>query len=245
MKVAVVTPVYQPNYEHLQKCIQSVVNQTHHDCFHVIVNDGSDQLSENIDSSVHCIQLPHNFNDFGDSPRAIGTLYAFAKGADAVCFLDDDNWYLPDHIAHLIETQKRHNTPFVSSLRMLASFEGDIFGPCMESDGYHFCDTNAMFFMREVANIAMSWWETPPELHVIGDRVMWDNIVSSNIRFSCTDKPTVVYRTRFAHHYKLYGKAIPEDAIDGSYISAQSAKIEELQQRAKEFAQKNFIGNKN
>ncbi|VUD66044.1 hypothetical protein TDB9533_03490 [Thalassocella blandensis] len=241
MKVAVVTPCFSSETTHLKQCINSVQQQTYSNILHILINDGGHPLPKFNSPNLETIDFSRNFNDYGDSPRAIGAFYAFARGVDAVCFLDSDNWFLPEHLESLVKLQQRLQIPFVSSYRLLASVNGDIMGPCGESDGFHFCDTNTMFFTREISSLATSWCDIDSDQHAIGDRLIWDKIVSSGINISCTDLPTVVYRTRFIHHYEFFNTEIPESAVNGSHIAAFLDQIETLQNRAAILAKRSFI----
>src|SRR5690554_4894549 len=77
MKVAVITPYHEPSSPYLRVCIDSVTSQTHTDVFHVLIGDGCTLPPNLAHTSLHNIPLPRRLNNYGDSPRSIGVVYAF------------------------------------------------------------------------------------------------------------------------------------------------------------------------
>lgn len=233
MKVAIVTPYHDPNSPYLKQCAESVRGQIHGDNLHILVGDGckTEKLQEH--SKLLHIQLSKNIGDYGDSPRSLGAIYAFSLGADAVAFLDSDNWFAPDHIDSLIELHRETQADVLTSFRNLTHLDGSILGVCPESDGQTFCDTNCMLFTRRAKTIAASWWTIPPELHAIDDRIIWDRILKSRLHVACTGRPTVNYRTAFAFHYRHFGLEPPPEAKSGQDIGDLQPFLDVLYMRAR------------
>ncbi|MDG2287090.1 MAG: glycosyltransferase family A protein [Alphaproteobacteria bacterium] len=101
MKIFVVTPYFEEPIEWLRECHESVMRQTV-PCTHVMIADGNPRPE--IDNwPVAHIVLPQGARDTGGTPRAIGGLYAQGQRADAVAYLDGDNWYFDNHIARMIQ----------------------------------------------------------------------------------------------------------------------------------------------
>jgi glycosyltransferase involved in cell wall biosynthesis len=233
MKVAVITPYHEPSSPYLKDCIASVKGQTHSNLIHVMVGDGCTLPPELLHPNLHNISLPQRLNNYGDSPRSIGVVYAFSLGVDAVAFLDSDNWFAENHLEIMVKNSIETQSDVVTSLRYIAHLNGEILGICPESDGSIFCDTNCLFVTRRLAEEAGAWWLIPDDLHVIDDRVIWDTLIHATDRISCTNIPSAFYRTSFEIHYRLFNIPTPPKAKFGMDIYALHPTIEALQQRAK------------
>jgi glycosyltransferase involved in cell wall biosynthesis len=232
MRVAVVTPYHKRHDEFLSQCLASVASQTHTNCFHVLVGDGCDSADVQISDRVHKISISHNIGDYGDSPRTLGVVYAFAQGADAVAFLDSDNWYEPDHVESLLALQRSTGAKVTVSYRNLAHLDGGILGLCPDSNGISFCDTSCMLFTRFAAEAASSWWTIPKEFHAIDDRIIWNRVLSRRHSIACTRRATVNYRTAFRHHYTMFGEQPPSGAKIGEEIGLLRDEMLKLERRA-------------
>lgn len=199
----------------------------------MLVGDG--EALEHVEPNDRRVQvaLSQNIGDYGDSPRTIGAIYAFSLGADAVAFLDGDNWYAPTHIASLVGLHARTKAPVVVSFRNLVDLDGNLMGICRESNGVTFSDTNCMFFTRRAADVATSWWRIPPHLHAIDDRVIWARVLRAGYPIARTLEPTANYRTAFRFHYERTRRQVPESAKLGDEIFALSDTIIKYRNEAK------------
>jgi glycosyltransferase involved in cell wall biosynthesis len=220
MKVAVVTPFHQPEDPWLIKCMESVCGQTYANCLHVVVGDGVSLDVEVPCENLHQLTLSNNIGDYGDSPRTLGAIYAFSIGADAVAFLDSDNWFSSDHIESLVSLQRATKAPVVVSQRNLLDLEGRLMGVCPASNGMTFCDTNCLFFTRKAAAVATSWWLIPPMLHPIDDRVIWSRVLRNRHPIARTLQASSNYRTAFRSHYEHFNWPVPESAKQADDIRA-------------------------
>lgn len=103
MKISVIVPVYNV-YDYLDKCLNSLANQTIHDFEVIIVNDGStDNSQEIIDKYVSENSNMHSFikkNGGLSSARNYGIEKA---NGDYILFLDSDDYYEPNTIEVLIK----------------------------------------------------------------------------------------------------------------------------------------------
>lgn len=232
MKVAVITPYHEPDSPYLKDCITSVKAQTHDDLIHVAIGDGCTLPPELIHPNLHNIPLPRRLNNYGDSPRSIGVVYAFSLGVDAVAFLDSDNWYAENHIELMVKRCITSQSDVVTSLRYLAHLNGTTLGICPESDGNIFCDTNCLFVTRRLAEEAGVWWLIPDDMHVIDDRVIWDTLIHATDRISFTGTASVFYRSSFEVHYRMFCVPAPQGVKLGMDIYALHPTIDALQQRA-------------
>src|SRR5262245_42978328 len=112
-------------HRNLLKCIESVQRQDYaRPVEHLLVVDGPqwkpavDQVLNSLGSQahLHVIRLPYptgTNNWYGH--RIYGGMPSLAL-TDFVCFLDDDNWFDPDHVTELIAAIGRGATQWGFSL---------------------------------------------------------------------------------------------------------------------------------
>jgi glycosyltransferase involved in cell wall biosynthesis len=219
LKVAVVTPYYQEPQDWLIQCHESVANQSY-PCSHIMVADGyPNELVARL--GVLHIPLPRRHRDYGDTPRAIGSLSAISLGFDAIAYLDADNWYYSDHIASLVELHQTTKAAVCSSARNLYRSDGSLFGLCLNCDGDTMVDTSCFFLTRAAFSIVPMWTLMPEYVHPVDDRVMWHYIKQAGLSRAHTGKPTVAYRMRNQGFYKSMGEESPPDVTrDGSDVIA-------------------------
>lgn len=151
--VTVITPTIGSSK--LIDAIKSVANQTYK-CKHLLVVDkpgeGTDfgkvisdpQLSN---CSFETLFLTENTGKTGGDfyGHRIYAAVPHLINSDYILFLDEDNWYEPDHVASLIETIEKKNLDFSYSLRKIYS-----------TDKKYLCDDNCeslgkwpIFFSRK------------------------------------------------------------------------------------------------
>jgi len=205
MKIAIIIPV-GPGADHrqLDKAIQSVRDQTTH-ADPVLVCDGHDEIGF-YPENAHLLKLPNPAGDFGDTPRAIGSIYAFGQGYDAVCWLDADNWLRHDHVEKCVDAHNATGKPVICSGRVVVDYEERHEPePCVEQvPGSGFYDTNTFFVHRDARGLVAAWFGMEPDQHVVGDRVLSALATQHNL-VHCHYEPTVFYRSRLAFHYAQYG----------------------------------------
>lgn len=223
MRVAVVTPYYQESATQLDRCHSSIVNQTHNDCRHFMVADGSpnDYCRR---GSVEHIVLAHSHSDAGATPRAIGAMSAFSQGYDAVAFLDADNWYQSIHIEYMLRTLNQAQADAVVATRSIYDRSGELlYIDRVESNGVNMVDTNCMFLTRRAIPY-LTAWITDPAHALISDRIFWHVCLTNGLKVIRCDNPTVGYVTKWAWHYEYVGRAVPGDTVwlerdsNGNYI---------------------------
>lgn len=122
--VTVITPtVGSPK---LRDAIQSVANQTYK-CKHLIVCDGHqarlDMINLNIKPiaghEITIVETPENTGANGFNGQRIYAAYPHLVNSDYIAFLDEDNWFEPDHIEKLVNTIESKNLDFAFSLRKI------------------------------------------------------------------------------------------------------------------------------
>jgi hypothetical protein len=106
-RVSIVTTVYDRT-DCLRHCIKSVQNLTFRDYEHIVVSDSPptevvsrirEMVRATSDERIGYFNLSRRHNNWGIAPANAGLRQA--RG-EYVCFLSDDNAYLPDHLDNLI-----------------------------------------------------------------------------------------------------------------------------------------------
>lgn len=236
MRIAVVTPYCRETLEQLQRCHESVAQQTI-PTDHILVADGHPMAEVDTWKCIH-IKAPHH-NDYGDTPRIIGTASASTLGYDAILLLDGDNWFDPDHVETLLAVQKQTGADVVTCPRTLRrSPDLSVMGVDFESDGVVFNDTNCYLLMRSAFPLFRAWSFKDQSLGIVGDRIFWNackaNANESNIKIARSPKATINYVTTFSCHYTQYGEQAPDHAkeivrtTDGQFQMMNSKLVREM-----------------
>ena len=210
MRVAIVTPFYQVPAAWLEQCHASVRAQTQA-CTHFLVSDGSGQNPLR-DFQGQFIELQHTHADYGDTPRAIGSLSAAAQGHDAVIYLDGDDWILPQHVQTMVALQQESGAAVCTAARCLYDLDGQLMGPCEEVNGIDFAGTGSLMIARGGYALLGAWALMPREFHIVGDRWVWSRIRRHRIKTARSDVATTAYRTGWPHHYARFGREPPPGA---------------------------------
>lgn len=134
-KAIVITPA--TGSPELADCINSVRQQTYPETHHLIVVDGA-KFSSSVDSVFKKLGIIGTGNKFFrcDIPfntggggyyghRIIASFGHLVPDYDYVLFLDQDNWYDPNHVESLIETIEKFNVDWSYSLRKICDKNGN------------------------------------------------------------------------------------------------------------------------
>ncbi len=227
MKVAVVTPYYIQDEPILRECQQSVLNQTY-SCTHIAVADGHPHpMFGNAPRTLHVI-LPQANRDFGNTPRMFGAMLAQSYGFDAVAWLDDDNWFEPEHLETMVAAHQASGAPLIACQRILRHLNGAAL-PVTEplEDRLLHVDANCWLVCRPAFPLFQAW-RVPPLICHKGDRVFFQKAVRERYQIFSTQKRTVNYRTKYGDHYRRAGQAVPPGAYSPEDIQAQSAGFRNL-----------------
>jgi len=92
----------------LADAVRSVLSQTHEDFTYTVVVDGADRapavssvLQEFDDPRMSVVQLPHVTGEKHNGHRIYGA-FTFLVPGEVIFFLDQDNWFAPDHVARIL-----------------------------------------------------------------------------------------------------------------------------------------------
>src|SRR5580698_506722 len=156
MKICVVTPYFQENLEWLMQAHASVKSQTV-EARHILVCDGSVPAPIQEFQGTHIV-LARNYRDYGNTPRLIGCFNAItAQDADAIAFLDADNWFYPDHLKSLSAIATSTGLEAVASARMLHRLDGTPMMKCPTVNGDGFIDTSCLLVFRPAFKHLIAW----------------------------------------------------------------------------------------
>jgi len=201
MKVAVVTPTI--GSEFLKQCISSVEAQTYQNLSHYIFIDGSEynqKVKEILNGSTNTklIELEENIGKEWYGHRVYAAC-SFLVNADVICYLDEDNWYEPNHIEEVIKKIEA-GADWAYSLRKVYDKQGNyLCHDNCESLGKwsiwgnnhaYLVDTSSYAITRDAAANVGHWW--------CGgwgaDRQFFKNLQKNYPNYECSGEHTVCYR---------------------------------------------------
>ncbi len=211
MNISVVTPYFEEKGEWIRQAHESVRAQTR-PARHILVCDGSEPVKIPGFEGAHVV-LRRNYQDYGNTPRLIGCYHAIATGADAIAFLDADNWYYPDHLRSLVGFAAANDMDAVASARMLHRLDGSPMIKCPTVDGVNFIDTNCLLVLKRAFHLLIAWVTQGQNVAAEIDQHLWRVMRAAGAGMAFTDQPTVAYRTRHRVHYNQAGEPAPPDAI--------------------------------
>jgi glycosyltransferase involved in cell wall biosynthesis len=211
MKVCVVTPYYRESLEWLTQAHASVRSQTI-EARHILICDGTEPAQIQDFRGTHII-LKRNYRDYGHTPRFIGCYEAVMQEADAIAFLDADNWYYPDHLGYLLNIAQKAGLSAVSSARMLHRLDGTPMMKCPTVDGTNYVDTSCLLVLRPAFRHLLAWVLQGQDKAAETDQFFWRSLKNSGVPMAFVDRPTVAYRTRHQVHYGQASEAFPPGAI--------------------------------
>ena len=206
-KVVVITPtVGSPK---LWDAVESVKAQTY-PCKHLVVLDGPDVKADRLpwphdgyDSMI--VKAPENTGANGFNGQRIYAAYPHLVNADYIAFLDEDNWFRPDHIETLVKTIEQKNLDFAFALReiysptkkYLCNDECESLGkwPIFMSRGSQYgnqylIDTSAYLFKAEFIQKTCHLWHSG----AWGEDRRYFYAVKDHAKFDTNGKYTLCYR---------------------------------------------------
>ena len=180
---------------------------------------------------------------------ALKTMLSYAANARHVTYLDDDNWYAPDHVATMLAAMPSHAWAF-SLRRFVDATSGDeLCDDTWESVGPDrgvyagsqggFVDTNCYFIDKLACNdVFPEWAMTRFAGGTGGDRQVLERLRGRS--YGTNGKPTLFYRTQLKgqHPYLLWrfkcagvdlARYMAADAIPGEAVWRQCAAHDQAQ----------------
>lgn len=199
LSVAVVTSTVGRNT--IGRAIESVEQQTRAAKHYVFVHGEKywEKARANLlDTSVTVCYLPvaNGTNGYGMAP--VFAAAPFLLEEDVILYLDDDNWFEPDHVKSLVNLIEEHDLGWAYSLRKIVDNDGNwICDDNCESLGLHFNATNHYLVdnscyavRRDVAVKHSHAWYVP----VVSDRMFMKALCQAKVDCGTTGMHTVNYR---------------------------------------------------
>lgn len=203
-------------HPNLGKCLQSVQAQRYPYVEHLVVIDGPDFQDaaravvdglKPANKPVSVLSLPHNTGRDNWCGHRVYAASSFLINTEFIAFLDEDNWYEPDHIQSLVLAIQQAKALWAFSLRNIVSEQGDLIGPdiCESLGNLHhvwtnpndvLIDTNCYLLRREIAvQFAPVWYgpTRPPPGEMERDRAMCRLLLQHCPQSACNRKHTVNY----------------------------------------------------
>ena len=212
MKICVVTPYYREDPAWVIQAHMSVKQQLV-PARHILVCDGGNPAQIPNFQGTH-ILLKRNYSDYGNTPRLIGCYNAVNQDADAIAFLDADNWFYPDHLSALADIATKAGLHAIASARMLHRMDGTPMIKCPTVDGVNYIDTNCLLILKPAFRHLIAWVLQGQD--VAGaetDQFLWRMMRNAGTRMAFMDRPTVAYRTRHVVHYEQARESAPPGSI--------------------------------
>jgi GT2 family glycosyltransferase len=226
MRVMVITPT--TGKDTIKKAVISVSKQTI-PTEHLLVFDGK-EAEEKMSGwylldNVTTITLPENVGGDGWYGHRVYAAMPLMVNADYILFLDEDNWFEPNHVETMINKIKSKDLMWAYSLRKIYDERGqyvcdddcEALGryPAFYDHLLNFVDTNCYCFKRDylvdVAHKFYGQWGA--------DRPFYRAAASALPAFGCTGEATVNYRAPERLHQmfrdgnaamkKAYGEELP------------------------------------
>lgn len=205
MKAVVIIPT--TGDKKVLQAIKSVENQTYKDTSYLLIVDGNkfkprfDDLFVNSEPYVtpkDVVYLKQNTGADGFYGHRIYAGFSHLVNEDIVLFLDQDNWFEPEHVENLIKTIQDQNLAWAFSLRniydkddnFLCRDDCENLGKYPVWNGMHYhVDTSAYAFRREFLIRVASVWHSG----YAGDRRFF-NTIKDLASFDTSGAYTLNYR---------------------------------------------------
>ena len=204
MKVAIVTPTI--GADTLGQCLESVQNQKYENLTHYVFLDGEEHYEKihpvlyekSGKRRIQTINLQENVGK-GWYGHRVYAACSFLVNADAICYLDEDNWFEPCHVEKLVKKLEEGND-WAYSLRKIYNKEGEFLcednceslgkWPVYFSPEVFHIDTSSFIVRRDVATrIGHAWYGQWG-----ADRQFFTNLKQHFRKFACTNAHTLCYR---------------------------------------------------
>ena len=139
-------------------------------------------------------------------------MLAVAEGADAIAFLDADNYFDSDHVAVcLAAAAAAPDIDFVVAHMRIELPDGTPVQCQLEPVEEHI-DTNCFFLLPGAFAASPSWALQPKPYSPVGDRLFLQHLKSLGLSYVVCPKTTVNYVSTWAVHYQIAGQAVPVEA---------------------------------
>lgn len=226
--VVIITPT--TGSKELVACVESVQEQTYKNVRHLLVIDGPENCANTYDQlnafSGDELVLPQNVGGNGWYGHRVFAALPYLVDEDVVMFLDQDNWFMPNHVETMMKTLDK-GADWAYSLRIIREKDdGFLCYDNCESLGkwpawpahkgqepYYHIDTSCFAIPREilVRGICGAWYGKWG-----ADRQFFNILKQHYPSFGCTGQHTVNYRLAGNE-----GSVKPEFFLEGNKIMSK------------------------
>ena len=188
--ISIVTATWRRPRMLTRRCLPSVYAQTHRPLEHLVISDGADpqlrsvfeRTSSEPGFTIRYLELAAHIGGVGAEPRRVG---AAAAAGEWIAYLDDDNEYLPGHIAGMLAEAERSGALLVCTAWRTP--DGGVGG--WSPPGTNRTDSSSFLHHRSL--LELSTWRH--EDGYAADGALVDRWVAGGVRWSFLDEPTLVY----------------------------------------------------
>lgn len=185
----------------LRQTIESVANQTYEARHYVFAHgkdcwDATAELAEG--SNVDVVYLPVANGGGGYAMAPVYAAAPYLVGEDIIFYLDDDNFYDPDHVESLVFLIKDRQLGWAYSLRKIVDADGgyicddncESLGCSPNATGHYLVDNSCYAVRTDVARKHSHAWYVP----IVSDRSFQAELMRNRVRCGTTGKHSVSYR---------------------------------------------------
>ncbi len=200
----------------LPRCLASVQRQTYPQVRHFVVVDGvehlakvKDLLAKQVDANVplDALCLPHPTGKDRWCGHRIYAAMSYLVNSEFVAFLDEDNWYEPDHVESLVRAIRSTDSDWAFSLRNIVSANGsfvtrdeceslgNLHHVFFDKEHFHI-DANCYLLKREIAvQFSQAWYRPtrPPDASLQADTLLCESLLKHCPQGCSNRKYTVNY----------------------------------------------------
>lgn len=198
MKIAVVTSTQgRPT---IKRTIKSVQDQTRKATHYVFIHGAnhSDKAKPHLSDDTVAVYLPNANGHNGLGMAPVYALAPYVIDEDIIFYLDDDNWYEPDHIESLASLIEENDLGWAYSLRKIVDNEGnwicddncESLGCQPNASGHYLVDNSCYAVRADVARRYGYAWYVP----IVSDRNFQAELMRNRIRCGTTGKHSANYR---------------------------------------------------
>ena len=147
---------------------------------------------------VEGVYLPNANGGNGYAMAPVFAMAPYVIDEDVIFYLDDDNWYEPDHIESLVSMIEENSLAWAYSLRKIVDADGtficddncESLGMHPNATGHYLVDNSCYAVRNNVARRHSHAWYVP----VISDRSFQHELMRAGLSVGTTGKHSVNYR---------------------------------------------------
>lgn len=214
--VVVITPtVGSPK---LTDAIQSVKSQTYKNIEHLVVVDGFEHELTATEAGAYLVNmlvLPWNTGAKGFNGQRIYASIPHLVNSDYVFFLDEDNWYEPDHVSSLVQTIEEQKLDWAHSFRKIYMPDKTYVAADLceslgkwpiyfsHNDPQYLVDTSSFAFTREFIQKTChlwhsgAWGEDRRYLYAVYNQSKWNSSCQYTLCYRLDGNPRSVTKDFF------------------------------------------------